>query len=282
MDALDRTDAASTGTGFKTWLADVRNEDRDAVGEFAPLYFIVDDDSFQPRYSFEDYASTMPDVCATEEDALALTEMLLVAEAQWRVERMAKERGRAALGLDVKTGDGVTGLPSRGRSTKRRSAAVLKCDHKNRAGKECGAGTVPGTIRCQDHGGALVDPEVRRSILMSAYTKLVEGADTAVDALIEVASSGRNELARVTASKEILDRAGLGAEQNITLKVVDDTGPSGIEQARDKLNTMRDRILEDPRYAGAIDATVSDSDTEEVHATEARPEDEPIRAELIQ
>ena len=59
------------------------------------------------------------------------------------------------------------------------------------------------------HGGALLDPTVRQAFLVSAYASIVEATDTAVQALIQVAEHGRNELARVAAAKEILDRAGI-------------------------------------------------------------------------
>lgn len=270
---VDRTDAASTGVGFKSWLEDVQSEDVDAVGEFAPLYFITSDSRFPLDYSFHEYTSTMPDVCANDDDAVALVELLLVAEGAWRADRLAKTRARGALGLVSSTGEGITGMPSRGRRTKA-SAAVLRCSHAKRDGSLCGRPTVPGTIRCQDHGGAIIDPEVRRSILMSAYATLVEGADVAVAALIDVARSSRNDLARVTAAKEILDRVGIGAEQTITLKVVDDSGPDKLDQARDKLIDMRDRLLADPH--AAIDVAVTDADS-----LEERDPSEPIIGELV-
>jgi hypothetical protein len=254
QEDLDRTDLASTGVGFLAWLEDKAAADADAMGPFSPLYFMTSAPGFPMSYSFDAYSDTVRSISGDTDETVELIELLLVAEAEWRVDALAKTKSRAALGL-LPSGRGVTGLP--GDPKRKARPPVLKCEFTRRDGSRCGRHVVPGSPRCDDHGGALVSPEVRMSILVSAYTKLVEGADTAVAALISVAATGTNELARVQAAKEILDRVGMGAEQTITIKTAEEDTDSRLEAARDKLNDVRERIISDPRYRDAIEAEIA-------------------------
>jgi hypothetical protein len=89
------------------------------------------------------------------------------------------------------------------------------CGYRNHRGEGCTAEAVPGAGRCGRHGGAITDPEVRRSFLLVAFAKVIDGSRVAVDALLDVAENGRSEMARVQAAKEILDRAGVQQDQHV-------------------------------------------------------------------
>lgn len=241
-EQLDRVDRAAAQTvAFKQWLEDLADGDPHGTGTFAGLYFITDDEKYEEAFKFDEYAAVIREDTDDENEALLLTELLLSAEAQWRVDHVAHSRSRAALGL----------------TTPRPKKVVLKCDHKFRSGRICGKRCVPGSSRCDDHGGALIDPEARRSILISAYTKLVEGSDVAVTALIQVAEHGRSEIARVQAAKEILDRVGMAPELHLTISSDDAEGGSRLESLRDRLLETRERIIASPQ-AIIVSATVAE------------------------
>jgi len=104
----------------------------------------------------------------------------------------------------------------------------------------CGREVVPGVDRCTKHGGALIDPEVRRNILLGAYANIVEGSQKAVDALLDVAENGRSEMARVQAAKELLDRAGLTADVNVNVRISAEVDAGAI--LRERLETMSTKI----------------------------------------
>lgn len=89
----------------------------------------------------------------------------------------------------------------------------------------------------------LIDPEVRQSILMSAYTRIVEGTEVAVKALVDIAEGGRSEIARVQAAKEILDRAGLSPELRIAIRG-EDSSDDRIYRLKQQLDQTRERLME--------------------------------------
>lgn len=230
-DELSRRDTAVTGSGFQAWLADLRNGDPDYEGEFAPLYFILSSDRFPPKYDFAQYGELIEDLVPDAEDAAARQALLLAAEAEWRVDQRAKLAARTNLGLSPMTRRDMAPLPT----------GDVKCGFVGRAGKSCTKPVVPGAPRCEEHGGMLVSPEVRQSMLLVAYARLVEGTDTAVKTLIDVAEHGRNEIARVMASKEILDRAGLSPELRITVSQ-EESDNLKFERLLKAVEDTRDRL----------------------------------------
>ena len=233
-ERTDRRDDAVKGTGFRAWLRDLRAEDPDGVGEFSALYYIIDDTDFPVAFDFAAYGEIMEDRADNPAVAAAQTSMLIHAERAWRADTRARMAARAHLGLGPKSG---SALPT----------GDVECGFTFRNGSNCHRTVVPGSPRCSEHGGMLIDPETRQSVLMVAYTRLVEGSETAVDALVDVAEHGRNEIARVMAAKEILDRVGISPELRITV-TPEISEEERMDTIRGLLEKTRERIS-----ASAID-----------------------------
>ena len=118
------------------------------------------------------------------------------------------------------------------------------CGFRSTDGVECRKRSVPGASRCGDHGGAITDPAVRGSLLLLAYAQMVEGTAKAVTTLIDVMDSSKNDLARVQAAKELLDRAGLTPEQTAQATAIQvETQSDAKERVMRRLDTVRARLM---------------------------------------
>jgi len=194
---------------FKKWV--------EGQGEYEPIIKLIED--APDKYDFKTYVALIPD---------EHLDLYLRAEAEWKTDAAAHKSTKHALGLDKPSPE----------------AAIIKlqpnCVFRFRSGRMCGREVVPGVDRCTKHGGALIDPEVRRNILLSAYANIVEGSQKAVDALLDVAENGRSEMARVQAAKELLDRAGLTADVNVNVRISAEVDAGAI--LRERLETMSTKI----------------------------------------
>lgn len=261
-DELDRRDRASTGVGFTAWLKDLRTADPDRVGEYSDLYFIIDSERFPPKFDFVLYGETIEELFDDPSDAGNRTALLLSAEREWRADMRAKMAARAALDLDP---SGAAKLPVRD----------IPCDFTRRDGSKCGVPCVPGAPRCADHGGMILDPATRQSMLLVAYARLVEGSDTAVQSLIQVAEHSRNDIARVMAAKEILDRAGLSPELRIMM-TSEETEAERFSNVRNLLEKTKERL-----EASSI-ATVAREIEAESKAPKPEPKDDKEKSGALQ
>ena len=246
---IDETGAIErTGEGFLSYLRHYA----DASPQWSALYEIAKDlkrsgelkwGLFRTESWIEALTGRGPEgtgeLSDPELDDLIAT--LLQVETEWRLDLRTRGRGK---GKDL--------------------AAVaesyaFRCRYVSPgSNRECGRGTIPGTSRCRDHGGALIDEKTRRAVLMGAYLGLVDASDLAVSTLADVAANGRNELARVQAARELLDRAGLTADLNISVRIEGDERTARIEQLQTRLDTMGSALRH--RVAGAIEATAHDGE----------------------
>lgn len=170
-------------------------------------------------------------------------EALLKLETEWRAEMAASKVAGEKLGI----ADGVaTALSWRGGAL-----SPSSCEYVASTGTQCKTAPVPGTTRCLKHGGALIHEEVRRAVLMNSYLMLVEATEVAVTALVDVAAHSRNDLARVAASKEILDRAGLTPELEISITLDKDGKTGRLDELREKLDGIQGVLT---RNAGLPDS----------------------------
>lgn len=158
-------------------------------------------------------------------------EALLKLETEWRAEMAASRKSAEKLE--------VMGGLTESLSWRGGALSPTSCEYVASTGTQCKTAPVPGTTRCLKHGGALIHEDVRRAVLMNSYLKLVEATDVAVDTLVDVAAHSRNDLARVAASKEILDRAGLTQELEISIKLDDSGKSSRLDELRDKLDGIQ-------------------------------------------
>lgn len=202
---------------FKDWLEEFVGDD-EPTHEFGMLIEMLA--PAPEKYDFKSYVTLIPE---------KHLDLYIRAESAWKIDLAAKSSTKKHLGLDVTSPEGLM-------------LRAISCGYRNRGGHLCGREVVPGVDRCTRHGGALVDPEVRRSILLSAYANIVEGAEIAVSALLDVAENGRSEMARVQASKELLDRAGLTADTTINIKISAEVDAGAI--LRDRLDTMSSKIID--------------------------------------
>lgn len=262
VDATDeRFDRVWSGRGFRSWLVtqdpkkggEPRDELRAGV-EFCIEYF----EELPGQFDYEAVADLMrrklrpPRSGPKFEEFDALLVSLAKCEAEWRAEQISKDRSKTAvMAIAHPHGENLSSrLPQ----------ADDQCGFKFRAGARCRSFVVPGSPRCVKHGGALVDAEVRRAFLLSAYSAVVEATEEAVDTLVDVARNGRNELARVAAAKEILDRAGLTPTLNINVNVGGKESDA-MRVLRDKLDVIQKNLRDsrqvidvEPVEAEVIDA----------------------------
>jgi len=159
-----------------------------------------------------------------------LVELLTAAEMEWRVDKRGQEKLRSKMDIDA---------DARFDYRNPVMAHSMTCNFSLSTGNRCGGEVIHGTTRCRHHGGELVDATTRRAVLMSSYLQLVEATSVAVQALVDVATTSRNDLARVNAAREILDRAGLTAELQVSVTIEGEGRDQKIAALKSKLDSMQ-------------------------------------------
>lgn len=189
------------------------------------------------RFDSEWVALELAQQGATAEDLAALVS----AEAAWRVDSLIESAEIAGVSLDVGTVDVVPDAVSKEIEA---AEAIVLCGYRNHRGEGCPHPAVAGAGRCGIHGGAITDPEVRRSFLLVAFAKVIDGSRIAVDALLDVAENGRSEMARVQAAKELLDRAGVQQDQHVHIHRPDEDASEIdlVDELRRRLSVATDRL----------------------------------------
>lgn len=256
-----RRDEGVRSMGFRQWLKEQKRAGNPSLLEFID-YWKTRGVRWPITYSVEGWSEVITKHWPEKSDEV--TALMVQAEAVWRAEQVSS-------GLTAEA-YGIAPVTMANKLTHRIAQPDVKCGYTEVSGRACGDEVVPGSNRCIRHGGALVDPETRRAMLLSSYASLVQHSQTAVDVLVDVAQHSRNDLARVAASKEILDRVGLTPDLNITVTV-----EGGDSSPVSKLKKRLDEIAERLGSPGAgqavgdiIDATVV-SDDGEVLGPDAPP-----------
>lgn len=226
---------------FVRWLHAQKNSDPGRMMPYAAIYrwgkniqAIVGPDG---KYNAEWVALELSQQGADAEDLAALAS----AEAAWRVDSLIESAEIAGVSIDV----GAEEIVPTAISTEIESAeAVVLCGYRNHRGEGCTSHAVEGAGRCGRHGGAITDPEVRRSFLLVAFAKVIDGSRVAVDALLDVAENGRSEMARVQAAKELLDRAGVSQDTHVHIHRPDDDASEDdlVDELRRRLSIATDRL----------------------------------------
>lgn len=270
-EELERRDRAVKGVGFKSWLAD--NADN---AEYSELATIVAEHrgEFPRKYKFSEYANKLE-----EFERVDLIDALLTAETEWRVDSAARSKARSSLAIDSSlTKSARTGSTVIGGVTSAMPVPVPRCGFKDRGGHQCPKLSLPGAVRCEEHGGDWLDPTHRQMLLLNSYARLVEASADAVDALVHVAVHGTREEARVMAAREILDRAGIRAGVDININLTGDAeGKSAAEQLLERLDsiaagmTAREEIAPPRRDEDIIDAEVVEDTAVEVVTSGTEP-----------
>lgn len=228
-------DAQDAQVPFVRWLHAQAKNDQSKSMPYAGIYrwgrnlqsILGSDGKFDAQW----VALELSQQGATAEDLAALAS----AEASWRVDTVIESAEVAGVSLDV--GDTEIVPESVSKEIEKSEATVL-CGYRNHRGEGCVSAAVEGAGRCGRHGGAITDPEVRRSFLLVAFAKVIDGSRVAVDALLDVAENGRSEMARVQAAKELLDRAGVQQDQHVHIH-----RPEEDTSEDDQVNELRRRLL---------------------------------------
>lgn len=275
------TDASEVDAqiSFVRWLYAQVKGDKDRTMPYAAIYRwgpnIQEILGLDGRYSAEWVALELSRQGADADDLAALAS----AEAAWRVDSIIDSAETA--GVTLPQSDELPVSQVVGDTVEQSEAKVL-CGYRNHRGEGCTSVAVPGAGRCGAHGGAITDPEVRRSFLLVAFAKVIDGSRVAVDALLDVAENGRSEMARVQAAKELLDRAGVQQDQHVHIhRPEEDTSEDDlVDELRRRLLVATDRLRiraipvssEDSTFvltehAPMVPAHIGDPDDEIVDAT---------------
>lgn len=242
---------------FVRWLHAQVKADKERAMPYSNIYrwgpnihAIIGSDG---RFDSEKIALEIAQQGATAEDLASLVS----AEAAWRVDSLVESAEIAGVILNVPGGTEEIISPETTKEIEKSATKVL-CGYRNHRGEGCIAEAVEGAGRCGRHGGAITDPEVRRSFLLVAFAKVIDGSRVAVEALLDVAENGRSEMARVQAAKELLDRAGVQQDQHVHIhRPEEDTSEDElVAELRRRLSTASDRLR-----IQAIPMTTGEGDT---------------------
>lgn len=248
---------------FVEWLRAQAKGDPNSEQACAPLYaygpyFVrtLGDDPPDP-VAFKTHLVEL-DTPSVEQEALL--RVLVIADATWRTDSLSDDPDDPSDDPD----DDVAPPPTAAIVPK--PLKPVKCGFRDTDGKTCRAYAVDGAARCADHGGAITDPAVRGSLLLLAYAQLTKGTKTAVETLINVMETSSNDLARVTAAKELLDRAGLSVDQHHTVTVghaATDTREDALQRIKAHLDTTKSRLLPPPPPSDdeIVDAEIVEADS---------------------
>lgn len=237
---------------FIEWLKEASKGDPDRMMPYAPLYAIVDDLEVVIGDSFD--LTVIVTWLRSKYDAveeIRFTEALPVAEANWRLDSLSDEMPEEMEKAGAVAAEVVSVAPVPTKPEPKGTAMAippLPCGYRGVDGNECPEPSVLGGARCVKHGGMILDPDVRRSMLISAHAKMIRNTEFAIETLLDVMESGRNDIARVSAAKELLDRAGMTPEQHIVLSDIrtfeenDARSRENIDLMKTKLGAVRDRL----------------------------------------
>lgn len=211
---------------FVKWLHEVCIEDTERIRPFSDIYMIGPQIEtvlgIEGDFDFDKVALHIRERYPLESDRYLSA--LMKAESVWRMESLSGKSTVVA----------VT-----------EARIIENCRHVGLDGRRCTSVPVPGGDRCEDHGGAIVDPSVRRAILLTSYAKMLDASDLAVGTLIDVMEYSKNALARVKAAQEILDRVGLvhqdGAHQSNDEKTTE-SQDTLLNELRKHMDTAKERL----------------------------------------
>jgi hypothetical protein len=259
-----RRDEGVRTMGFRKWLYTQKKAGNPNELKFIP-YFGKTGVSWPVNFNLEKWSDLI--YARWPDEADDVMTWMLQAEAMWRAEQAAASLTAEAYGIAPAT--------MANKLTYRVPQTDTKCGLVDAAGRRCSLEVVPGSTRCEAHGGALIDPETRRALLLSTYASLVQSAQIAVDALVDVAENSRNDLARVSASKEILDRVGLTPDLNINVTVSQGEGNSPVDKLKKRLDQMSERLHQAPVEVSGVEVIPPTQDTTLPHPRATPPPSTP-------
>ena len=131
-----------------------------------------------------------------------------------------------------------------------------------RKGQQCGKWSIEGASVCIVHGGRLPNvKEAARKHREAAKLRLLGLSDDAIDTFESLLKPGTADQVRLGAAKEILDRAGITKDADLTVEVKHSIAPSEIISNR--LREIANRKLKDQEEALEDQGEVLDAETGE-------------------
>lgn len=113
------------------------------------------------------------------------------------------------------------------------------------SGRPCGNWPIKGAVVCKRHGASA--PQVRAA----AQMRILENADAVAAALVKIAlNESEGAAARVSAARDLLDRAGLGAARQLDVTHRDLRDPAELAAATEELESELDAFRKRKRDAG--------------------------------
>lgn len=162
------------------------------------------------------------------------------------------------------------------------TVAPVRCTYRKllEDGREklCTHTSVPGTTRCEMHGGLLADPEETRMMIVAAQMKMFQLSDVAVSTIADVMVNGTNESNRLRAAETILNRSGIveGAEISINGKSgkASPDGETPGDIIRKRLQSIAGAIARDEQVAEDLAAEERDDAAGEIIDADVDPEED--------
>jgi hypothetical protein len=115
--------------------------------------------------------------------------------------------------------------------------AKVECSHTNYYGRKCNKLAIPGSIRCELHGGRQIPPEELKEIVRKSYELILSTSTAAVETTLDIMQNSVDDKVRLKAAEMLLDRAGLRPGVDITVNGGNEDG-DGI----DPVNLVRERL----------------------------------------
>ncbi|QDK02550.1 hypothetical protein PP304_gp135 [Gordonia phage Phendrix] len=120
---------------------------------------------------------------------------------------------------------------------------------------QCANMAVPGTIRCEMHGGLYASPDETRRLVVSSQLKMFTLADQAVATIADIMMHGTNEATRLRAAETILNRSGITEGNDFEMPSLEGKKQGAGEDATDKIKRRLQKL-----------ASVTDEDLERIRA----------------
>lgn len=103
--------------------------------------------------------------------------------------------------------------------------------------EDCGREAIPGTGKCAKHGGQWISEKDRADISRRLHDRLLIMSESALQVLQDILDNEKSGHVRVQAAALVLDRAGFGANVNVT-----HSGTLAIDASDEAMDAIRGRL----------------------------------------
>jgi hypothetical protein len=142
---------------------------------------------------------------------------------------------------------------------------MVNCTYVAASGQQCLRLSVAGSVRCDIHGGTLLDAEEVRRYVRAGRDRLMMASAAAVDTIIDLMQNSVNDVVRLKAAEVVLDRAGVRADEA-------DAGPG--QTAQSPADELKERMQRLNVVKGEV-TRVEDDNTKRVDQVDGHTEGRP-------